>query len=206
MFRTLLIFAIPGFCLMANLLDPGWKGSRDAGLRLEAVPFDVLFRQARERERAGWLEAARAGDAGAQFRLGLRYYRGEGVPPDRAEARVWLRKAAGQGRPQAQTLLGAMCFFGQGGPRDLVEAARWFRLAAAQGDASAQGCLGVMHVLGLGVPRDLLRGYVLLAQAEAGGNPQAAGIRQQLKAWLTPDQVQLADRLAADAMRTRGHE
>ena len=44
-----------------------------------------------------WRKAAEQGDAGAQFRLALRYAKGEGVPKDSATAASWFRKAAEQG-------------------------------------------------------------------------------------------------------------
>ena len=40
---------------------------------------------------------AEAGDASAQFNLGLRYAQGRGVPYDEKEALKWYRKAAEQG-------------------------------------------------------------------------------------------------------------
>jgi hypothetical protein len=52
---------------------------------------------------------AEAGDAAAQFSLGLRYGNGEGVPKDYAEAMKWLRKAAEQGDASAQCDLGNRC-------------------------------------------------------------------------------------------------
>jgi TPR repeat protein len=41
----------------------------------------------------------------AQFRLGLTYAEGEGVPQDPAKAERWWKKAALQGHPDAQLLL-----------------------------------------------------------------------------------------------------
>ena len=46
------------------------------------------------------------GDAEAQNNLGLRYYNGEGVTKDYAEAVKWYRKAAEQGHAEAQFNLG----------------------------------------------------------------------------------------------------
>jgi hypothetical protein len=44
---------------------------------------------------AAWVSAsARAGNAAAQYNLGLRYRDGDGVPVDQGEAEKWLRKAA----------------------------------------------------------------------------------------------------------------
>jgi TPR repeat protein len=48
------------------------------------------------------LDAAERGEAYGQFRMGMRYLHGEGVPQDRQKAREWLAKAAGQGHTQAK--------------------------------------------------------------------------------------------------------
>jgi len=48
---------------------------------------------------------AKSGDAGAQYRLGLRYLSGDGVALDPQAAREWLAKAAAQGHTSASNLL-----------------------------------------------------------------------------------------------------
>jgi uncharacterized protein len=50
-------------------------------------------------EAARWVRmAAEAGNAAAQYNLGLRYQTGDGVAADRTEAENWLRKAAHRNR------------------------------------------------------------------------------------------------------------
>ncbi len=49
---------------------------------------------------------AEQGNANAQFRLGVVYRKGRGVPQDYAEAMGWWRKAAEQGYATAQYYLG----------------------------------------------------------------------------------------------------
>ena len=46
--------------------------------------------------------AAESGDAEAQYQLGLRYAKGDGVEEDQWEAVDWLRKAAKQGHKPAR--------------------------------------------------------------------------------------------------------
>ena len=99
-------------------------------------------------------QAAEQGDASAQFRLGARYYVGDGVAQDEAEAARWYRLAAGQGLAVAQLILGFSYHIGQGVLKDEAEAARWYRLAAEQGLADAQYNLGVMYDNGQGVLKD----------------------------------------------------
>ena len=85
---------------------------------------------------------AEAGDAEAQFNLGVLYNNGDGVPQDDAEAVRWYRLAADQGYADAQYNLGVMYATGEGVPQDDAEALRWYRLAADQGHAGAQHNLG----------------------------------------------------------------
>ena len=77
------------------------------------------------------------GNAAAQFRLGVMYDNGWGVPQDLAQAMDWYRKAAEQGYAAAQFNLGVMYDNASGVPQDFVQAHKWFSLAAAQGEADA---------------------------------------------------------------------
>jgi len=49
--------------------------------------------------------SAQAGNAAAEYNLGLRYLHGDGVPLNPAEGLTWLKKAAAQNYPDANTLL-----------------------------------------------------------------------------------------------------
>jgi len=84
-----------------------------------------------------WRPLAEVGLAGAQLRLGIMYYAGQGVPQDYAEAVKWWRLAAAQGLADAQSNLGAMYHNGRGVPQDYVLAHMWANLAAAQGNETA---------------------------------------------------------------------
>jgi tetratricopeptide (TPR) repeat protein len=100
---------------------------------------------------------ARKGYAPAQFKLGLIYVNGNGVPQDYREALKWYRKAADQGNAAAQRNLGVMFGEGLGVPQDYAEALKWFRRAAEQNDAAAQTNLGVMYDFGHGATRRFIR-------------------------------------------------
>lgn len=88
-------------------------------------------------EFAGTKALAEQGLADAQFNLGLKYDKGEGVPQDYAEAAKWFYKAAEQGYAKAQFNLGLMYYKGLGVPQDYSEAYVWSSLAAADGNESA---------------------------------------------------------------------
>jgi TPR repeat protein len=116
---------------------------------LTAVPEDATVTQLRER--------ANAGDASAQFNLGLLYFKGEGVPKDDTQAAIWYRKAAEQGNANAQHNLGGLYLMGQGVPKDDTQTVRWYMKAAEQGFALepfVQYYLGLLYFNGHGVPQD----------------------------------------------------
>ena len=82
--------------------------------------------QAQTPEIAALRARAEAGDAEAQYDLGVMYASGEGVPQDYAEAVRWYRLAAEQGDAGAQSFLGAMYHDCIGVPQDYAEAVRWY--------------------------------------------------------------------------------
>ena len=81
---------------------------------------------------------AEAGDAIAQYNLGLMHKNGWGVPQDYAEAVKLYRLAAEVGDVNAQYNLGVMYANRWGVPQDYSFAYMWINLAAAQGDELAQ--------------------------------------------------------------------
>jgi TPR repeat protein len=91
-------------------------------------------------------------DPKAQFQLGLRYAKGEGVPQDQNEAIKLYRLAAEAGHTDAQKKLGFIYGTGQGVVQDLSEADSWLSKAASKGNADA----------------GLASAVVALAKADAG--------------------------------------
>jgi hypothetical protein len=84
---------------------------------------------------------ADAGDADAQWRMGVRYHTGAGVPQDDRQAVQWFLRAAEQGNIPAQATLGAYYWAGRGVPQDLSRAYFWSALALAQGDEDSKSRL-----------------------------------------------------------------
>jgi hypothetical protein len=82
--------------------------------------------------------AASAGDAKAQYMLAQKYYNGDGIPKNDAEALKWYRLAAEQGYAAAQFNLGLMYAKGKDVAKNDVEAYFWWNLAAAQGHDDAK--------------------------------------------------------------------
>jgi TPR repeat protein len=104
---------------------------------------------------AWWTKAADAGDAEAQWQLGLEYDSGQRVKRDYRQAVAWYRKSAEQGYGAAQVNL-ASILTGAFPPveEDRVEAARWLQLAADQNQMGAASMLGSWYASGIGVPHD----------------------------------------------------
>jgi uncharacterized protein len=167
---------------LASILRPNWCfriGEKVCASG--ATPQGVIFLGS----------AARRGHAGAQLRIGRLYLSGEGLPPSRAEAARWLRRAAESGLLTAQhayaTLLWSEPRYAEGhdllalsrpsapaalGLRDVAEAMLWAGRAAEAGLAEAQALLGQILCFGPDRVRDAARGEALFAQAAAAGQPE----------------------------------
>ena len=98
-----------------------------------------LFVSKNDETAASWYrKGADQGDPTAQYKLGLCYDQGLGVPKNILLAKQWFGKAAEAGNPGGQYELGNCYRLAKGGPVDLVTAYYWYNLAAASGDDSAK--------------------------------------------------------------------
>ncbi|WP_420405662.1 tetratricopeptide repeat protein [Nisaea sp.] len=121
-------------------------------------------------------KAAEGGFALAQYRLGVLYQIGQGVPKDLAEARKWFGAASDAGLREAEFNYAIMLETGTGGDRDPEEAARLYEIAAGKGVRQAFLPLGILYARGEGVERDLieaLKWLILAEKADADGVRQA---------------------------------
>lgn len=143
-----LVLAVPGFFqpgpVQAAPAEPVGRPAVSAG---QAAKSD-LPKEARE-EAARYRKAANAGNAEAQYKLGMVY-----ILHDKAQAAKWLRKSAAQGHVYACRNLGTLYYMGEGVPQDRAEAAVWLRKAAEQGDVPSCMALSSMYANGIGVPLD----------------------------------------------------
>ncbi len=110
---------------------------------------------------------AEAGDAEAMFKLGVRYFDGDGVSRDAAEAFRWWKRAADAGNVKATFNVGACYAKGEGVSQDWTQAVAWYRQAAEAGDADAMFNLGVCYEKGYGVSQDKAQAVAWYRQAEA---------------------------------------
>ena len=139
---------------------------------------------------------ANQGAAYAQSNLGFRYYNGDGVPENMAEAVKWYRIAADQGKVDAQFNLGVIYERGIGVPENDAEAVKWYRKAADHGDAEAQYNLGVMYYNGDGVPENDVRAYVWWSMAKTQGYEEAKKGIETVKSLMTKQHIAQAQALA----------
>lgn len=179
---------------LGALLRGPWRNDKpgaafDRGCRAHARGDSATAAEA-------WSQAARAGHAEAQFRLGMLYEAGDGVLPQIAEAAAWHRRAAEQGHVDSRTRLatlylcggradppaldrglGALYPHGTSLAHDPAEARHWATLAAEQGSVPAQALLGYLLAAGLGGPADphAAERWYRLAAAE-GSAEAAAGL------------------------------
>ncbi len=85
-----------------------------------------------------WFPLAEAGDAEAQFNLGIMYDLGQGVAQSKVRAATWYRRSAEQGFAAAQYNLAVMFANGEGVPQNNVLAYALFDLAAADDPEAAE--------------------------------------------------------------------
>jgi TPR repeat protein len=116
---------------------------------------------------------AAQGNTEAQFKLGVRYHYGEGVPQNYSEALKWFQKAAGQSFAPAQSELGYMHEQGHGTVVNYDEALKWYRKAADQGLPMGMNNVGAMYDQGRGVPQDLGESAAWFRKAAEKGLPIA---------------------------------
>ena len=95
-----------------------------------------------------------AGDAQAQYEVGLAYASGSGVPVLETETALWMKKAAQGGLPDALIRMGELLLDGEGVERDPAEALRLFSKAANEGDPRGQYYKGICCLYGYGLMKD----------------------------------------------------
>jgi TPR repeat protein len=165
------------------------QGDAKAGLeRLDAVEQSERLAVDRDKKRAG------DGDAEGEMALGKRYFTGDGVSKNYAEAEAWLLKAANQGNSTAQNYLGTRYMRGEGVALYPAEAMRWYLKAAGQGDAAGEFNVGYAYENGFGgVATDPQQALSWYRKAAQQGQGDAKAALERL------DAAEQSERLAYDA-------
>lgn len=144
---------------------------------------------------------ANAGDAEAQYRMGMMARFGWGMEKDAGAAARWLQKASEQNHAQAQAELGTMYRLGRGVPEDPKEAARWLTAAATAGVPMAQLSIGRMYRDGAGVGRDLVEAYAWFSAAGENSVMDGLAYRNEIASEMSPAQIAEGKRRAAERAR-----
>ena len=126
-------------------------------------------------------QKAEAGDAEAQYELGVAYCRGNGIGKDLDEAVKWYEKSGEQGNDKAQCNLGIHRYKGEGGKRDLAQAVKWLLQAAKRGNAKAQLWLGRCYYKEEGLPQSDQEAIKWWTKSADQGNFEAAMYLKSMK-------------------------
>ena len=141
---------------------------------------------------------ASAGNARAEYRLGVCYAKGLGVARDFGRAAQWLRKAADQGYARAENDLGILYDQGRGVAADPAQAAQWFGKAAARGNGAAQLNLATLYLDGRGVPKDPMLAFAWANAASDSGEYNAERVVLAAAKGLDSRQIAKAETLSAN--------
>jgi TPR repeat protein len=134
----------------------------------------ATFNPDRLRAEAALRKAAKAGNAEAQFRLGVMFGNGDGVGLDYEQAREWFEKAAAQGHESALITLAWMYANGTGVAVDEDRARELYLEAAQAGSAKAQYVAGTMYRFAqYGVNKDMEEAVKWYLKAADQGMPTA---------------------------------
>lgn len=125
--------------------------------------------------------SAKAGNAKAQYQLGLCYENGNGVPRSAEEARRRFGLAANAGLTDAAFALGRYAAEGIGGDKDGALAVRLFTMAAEKGNAEAAYYLGRAYSEGTLTESDPVLALKFYEQAAAAGHTEAAAARTRIR-------------------------
>lgn len=138
----------------ASAATPAGQGTLTPAPALTPAPSTPVATAPVEPVKVTLMEAAKRGDAAAQYEAGQRYASGEGVTQDMTEAARWFERAAAQGLTIAEYRLATQYEKGRGVPQDDAKAREWYQKAAEGGNVKAMHNLAVIHAEGRGTAQD----------------------------------------------------
>ncbi len=144
-------------------------------------------------------QAARGGNATAQYNMGRFCAEGTGVARDNATALEWYHAAARQLHPGAIHELGQMTEQGRGVAANLQEALTYYKQAAELGHAESMVRLGEIYYNGEGVARDRIEGISWYCKANAQARVRARIVLDELNDLLEQQENNEAEDLGEDA-------
>ncbi len=166
------------------------------------------------RSQSAALEALRtnalSGDSQAEYQLGLKYVRGDGIERNEREGAAWLRRSAESGDARAQSAFADLLAGGRGVTQDLPQAAAWYTISSLNENSVARASLesllhqlspaeiaesrydvGTMFEAGLGVERDYVAAYSWFMLADSD-EQRAQSALARIRSLMTPEQLKEA--------------
>jgi TPR repeat protein len=168
------------------------------------------YRKARSAYEAGEYQKAlqiferlsQAGDSQAQYDLSLMYLQGIGANKNLEKGWTWMNRAADGGNVQAMLELAVRYQKSSSLENAEQMAFFWFQKAAMAGSAAGQYNLAHLYEDGYQTPVDLVSAYVWMTLSNKSGNPMAATEAKQLKAKLSPTELEKAETMLSSLMKT----
>lgn len=191
LFRPMTVPRVP-VAALALVLALGGAGSAQADFLAGAAAYERGDYPAAIQE---WVPLAEKNDPRALFNLGQMHRLGRGVPRDLARAEEYYLRAAGLGHVGAQANLGSMYF--ERSPAEGGDAIFYWRQAARGGDPASQYMMGVQYFNGDYLAQDFVEAYAWFSLAAAAGQSEARSALSMVKAYLSPEGVAEAEKLAA---------
>jgi len=124
---------------------------------------------------------ALAGDAVAQYRIGLAYLRGSGVQVNIKVAKEWFRKSSRQGYARATHKLGMLYYLKKYGMKNNIFAHRLFLRAAKKNHFLSQYYVSLTYLEGIGTSKDLKSALRWATKAKRNGVYQAKTVLENIK-------------------------
>ena len=146
-------------------------------------------------------EAAKSGNAEAQFLLGIKFETGTDVKRNLESAADWFEKAALQGHPAAQFKLANAYAAGKGRPQDQAAASQWYRRSAEQNFGPSQYNLGIGLLAAATAFEGRAEAFAWIAMAARNGVAPAQKVRQRLLASWPPDLIAAGEQRAVELLR-----
>ena len=147
-------------------------------------------------------QLSNAGDSQAQYDLSQMYLQGIGTNKNIEKGWVWMNRAANGGNVQAMLELAVRYQKSPALENSEQMAFMWFQKAAIAGSAAGQYNLAHLYEDGNQTPADLLQAYVWMVLSHRSGNPMAASEAKQLKAKLSPAELENAEVMIAKLKKT----
>lgn len=170
--RMIRLFAVLALAALATGCHPQ---AEDAALQRKQVADGLAAYEAGKLvdARKDWIKAAEAGNAQAEYYLGV--MASEEQKPDQKAAFEWFKKASAQGHPKATYNMALAYERGLGIKRDRAKALELLRKASASNDPDAEYMLGLLLLDEAGNAKPSMRSEAIgwLTKAAGSGNPRA---------------------------------